>query len=299
MIMVPLYPAQSSLLKNCFIKHFKTENIDTSRLAKGKTLLEQGYIVRHVTLEKEGTRFSGLLVGKPETINNGKWVLQAGGNCQTAEASSWGIEKYEQIGYNLLAINNPGVGRSEGTSTPENMGECQRTALAYLKTAIKANRVVLAGYSLGGAAIGELINQYNFENSETNFLVVRQMTFNEVSQMGEKFTENNCLLNFLAKPLAVWSGCQMINLDSAKKLAVHNIREIIIQGDADEVIPMECSLLEALKTQDEEILKNKEFQILEGAGHLDSDPLFDATIEHILAWDQALDASLNAMEIAE
>ena len=287
LVMILQYPAQSWVVKSCFAKRFGTERLDELRLDAGRN---PEFIVRHVTLEKDGTKFSGILLAKPETINNGKWVLQVGGNCATAEGDSYLSQPYQEAGYNTLLVNNPGVGRSEGIATPETIRQCQNTAIAYLKTALKAHRIVLAGYSLGGGGIGQAIEQYDFENSQTDFLVVRQMTFARASEMAGEVV--SFLPECFSSCVAHWTDCEMDNVKSSEILSKHNIREIIIQGDRDIVIPLEYSLLQGVTASE-----NRKTHILEDVGHNDSYPVIAKTVEEILIWD--FEQDIATLGIAE
>ncbi len=293
LVMMPLFPIQSSILKCCFIPKFRTEALDKERGHFLNPWHWGNSIVRHVALEKEGNRLSGLLIGNLDTINNGKWVLQATPNAASAEEIAYFANSYQHAGYNTLLINPPGVGRSEGFATSETIGQAHRTALAYLETALKANQIVLAGYSLGGASIGKLIEQYDFEKSQANFLVVRQMTFGKVSEMaalrGPQYHVPACI----AKALVHWTSCEMDNVKSSKKLAEYNIREVIIQGGRDGVIPESVSLAKSLEQEPQ---ANKEFVFLEEAHHFDTNDVLNATVEQILAWEDELQQPLEVAE---
>lgn len=235
-IMLPLYPAQNSFLK-WIIPPFSNTSLDISRTQAAKNLLDKGYVVRHVCLEKQGTRYSGLLIGKKETIENGNWVIQATGNCEPVEYSAEEYaDNYSKIQYNTLLVNGPGVGRSQGTATPKTMGDAQQVGISFLETLVKAKKIVLAGRSLGGAAIGQAIEQHTFDLN-IKYLVVRQMTFDRASNVCSKnICPKSGFLRTLVKKLVRWAGCEMDSTISSKKLADLNIKEVIVQATCEEVI---------------------------------------------------------------
>ena len=138
LIMIPLYPAQSSLVK-LFIPQinnkilniqFRTAALDVKRVKMAEHLSKKGLIIRHVCLEKNGAKLSGLIIAHPDHIQNGKWVLQACGNIQPIEQGTDLVaECYHKEKYNVLLVNNPGVGRSEGTATPDTIGDAQEMGI--------------------------------------------------------------------------------------------------------------------------------------------------------------------------
>ncbi|HEX2583173.1 MAG TPA: hypothetical protein VHL30_03560, partial [Chlamydiales bacterium] len=166
------------------------------------------------------------------------------------------------------------------------------TAIAYLETALKANKIVLAGYSLGGGSIGEAILQHDFDKSKADFLVVRQVTFGKVSEVAGLYGSRYYIPACLAKHIVRWTGCEMDNVESSRKLARYNIREVIIQGRLDQIIPVPVSLAQSLV---HEPLENKKFGLLHWANHFSSDAILAETIHQIRDWE----ATLQPVEIAE
>lgn len=195
MIMIPLYPAQSRIVKY-LDPSFSTEKLN---LFKKEELIEldENWISQDVILEKNGTRYHGVLTGCKDTIDNQKWVLQATGNAEPIEYSIVPIaEIYQKYGYNTLMINGPSVGNSQGEATPKSMGDAQQVGISFLETFIKAKNIVIAGRSLGGAAIGQAILQHDFKK-DVNYLVISQMSFDKASNIcGKTISEVSSLLGF-------------------------------------------------------------------------------------------------------
>ncbi|MCF7852736.1 MAG: hypothetical protein K9M07_05810 [Simkaniaceae bacterium] len=225
-IMFPLYPAQNSLFR--FIPAFSTYRLNQRRIEVINRLSETDYIVREVCLQKNGIRYSGLLIGHKSTINNGKWALQATGNAEPIEHSALDFaEMYVEMKCNLLLINGPYVGKSEGMATPKTMGEAQEVGITFLESAIKAKKIIIAGRSLGGAAVGQAILQHEFKD-DIKYLVVRQMTFDRASHIGAQHTAK-LLPQETVKNIIKWAGCEMDLVEASKLLSKKGIKEIIVQ----------------------------------------------------------------------
>lgn len=261
LIMIPLYPAQSRIFKR--IIGFRQNRLNQTRSEISQVLGEKGFLTRDVSLEKNGIRYSGLLIGHKDTINNGQWVLQATGNIQHIESPAQDYaEEFIKAGYNTLLINGPGVGKSQGEATPASMGDAQQVGIAFLETAIKAKKIALAGYSLGGAAIGQAVLKHDFKEN-VKYLVVRQMTFDRASTIAEIFVRpipgqifgyfNDGgyykvakvlfkitarilpRLRFIVPGFIKWAGCEMDSVAASKKLEKLKIKEVIIQAGKNEV----------------------------------------------------------------
>ncbi len=256
------------------------------RKDSAKSLIEKGYIVRHVSLGKNGVRYSGMMVRHESTIDNGNWVLQAGGNCERMEnfIESY-ARRYQMLGMSTLMINGPSVGCSEGHATPESMGDAQEVGLSFLEEKLKAKKIVLAGRSLGGAAIAQAILQHNFK-SDVSYLAVRQMTFDRVSHIcGEFVQKDSPNLGAFVAALAKWSGTEIDSVEASKKLQKLGIHEVIIQSShravpegelpkkedfqTDKVIVDKASLGYALIN--EGITRDKTFICLPDADHNSED----------------------------
>ncbi len=282
-IMLFLYPAQSRLIKKIF-PIFGRHSLDVCRQKITKDLREKGYIVRHVTLKKNGIVYSGILVCHESTLENGQWVLQATGNGEPVEHSIVDFAKtYHGFKLNTLVVNGPSVGRSQGQATPKTMGDAQRMGLLFLETALKAKYIVIAGRSLGGAAIGEAILQHSFKK-EIRYLVVRQMTFDRVSNVSAKLIGSifSKRLEGVIKKIIQWSGCEMDSIRVSKRLSSLGIKEVIVQASnkkiqrgkvpttedfyTDGPIHERASLARALI--EEGVLENKAFICLARAPHM-------------------------------
>lgn len=318
-LMAIINPAQNAIAKTTNSR-YRPKNLDELRKQIGITTKESPLIYRHVTLQKNGVTYSGLMLGHRDTIQNGKWILEAVGKYQTVEGflhyeltkdlhlpdkhkiSSSSEKKpeksvteittdYAKAGFNILLINGPGVGRSQGTATPKTMGEVQELGLTFLETAVQAKKIVLAGFSLGGAAMSEAIIQHTFKK-DVEYLSIQKMTFGKLSQLCEEIVKNYFpSIKGLAAPLIRWTGLETNLLAASLKLQELGIPEIIINnGDPqkkpheygfDTIIPAEATLGRQLEL--EGITRNKTFQLLPKQKHYLSP---ENAIPHIQNWDR-------------
>jgi hypothetical protein len=230
LIMLPLYPAQNRLV-TFFVKDFQNKSLDQTRSAVAEDLDKRGYVVRHVVLEKNGTRYSGLLIGHKKTIMNGNWAINATGNCGFIEhIAKFCVFTFRSRSFNTLLVNGPSLGRSQGEATNKSMGEAQEAGISFLEHAVKAKNIVMVGHSLGGAAMGQAILRHKFRPS-ISYLVIQQMTFDSVSHICGEIV--GVVLKPLVKVLVKWAGCEMNTALASKKLQKLGIREVVVQATRD------------------------------------------------------------------
>lgn len=214
-----IYPAQN-LIYGKIIR----AKIDPSRVKNSiSELIRKGYIVRRLVLENNGIRYSGLLIGHENSIQNGRWLLQATGSRDPIDR---GLGFYSRQGLNTVLVDGPGVGESGGWAIPKTMGEAQEAGIRFLETAIKAKQIVLSGFSLGGAALGQAILSHDFK-SDVQYTVVFQMTFDRLSNVAK-----NVFGKWAGKAIS-WLGLEMDTVFASEKLRKLKIEQIIVQGGTD------------------------------------------------------------------
>lgn len=290
-IMIPLYPIQSRIVK-LFFSQCREQRLNEVR--RGVADHNSGeWICRDVVLEKNGVRYSGFLIGHKDTINNGNWALQATGN---AEPIEYGILKhphlvmseeyiakiYHSLNYNVLMINGPAVGKNQGQSTPTRMGDAQQVGISFIETALKAKNIVIAGRSLGGAAIGQAILQHEFKKG-VNYLAVSQMSFDRASNIcGKIVGQISPRLEWIVEKLVQLVGCEMDSVAAAKKLQKLGIVQVVIQASHREIPQGELPRPEDFQTDgpiqaksslghaliEQKITEKKVFICLPHAGHM-------------------------------
>lgn len=253
-IMIPLYPAQSTILslfyrrfRRSYLAHareeallkltfaggsFKTFTpVRRSKAESGSELcahsapFEGDFIAKEVTLQKNGVKYNGILVGHSNTIENGKWALQATGNGEPIEIDLIEYANfYHRSKTNLLMINGPSVDKSGGTAWPETMGDAQEVGISFLERAVKAKKIAIIGRSLGGAAIAGAILQHDFK-PEIKYLVIDMVTFDRVSNVCSKMFGR-----WPIKMLVKLVGLEIDSIKASQKLQSLNIPEVIIQA---------------------------------------------------------------------
>jgi hypothetical protein len=235
------------------------------------------FVMREVVLEKGGQKYTGVMLGDQANIGNGKWAIFAPGNCTTIEEQiARNINPYLDAGYNVLLVNGPGVGKSEGYATVERLGDAQEVGIAFLEEAVRAKRIVMAGHSLGGAAIGLAAMKHEFRE-DVNYLAMRMMTFDRLTHLVKKIQSN------VAGKAIGWVGCEMDSVAASKKFQDLGIHEVVFQAENDEIM-IPASLLDGL--QREGLMENKTGIVIPGAyhSHLPGDEISD----QIRRWDRSL-----------
>jgi len=323
LVMLPLFPLQSRLVQfvsaaiervaryfeivesNELFPGFSRRQLDDVRRLQGKRLTKAGYICRSVSFEKDGVIYGGMLVGKPETIENGQWVLQATGNAEPIEHSIDEFCKcYSNCHFNVLMVNGPNVGLGRGVASPKTMGEAQELGLSFLETAMKAKKIVMAGRSLGGAAVGQAILQHTFRDN-IDYMVIRQMSFDRVSNICAKVVAGRRhRFGALIKWVIRQAGLEMDSVAASKKLQKLGIREIIVQRSGaspqkpipnlsdfqtDGPIPARASL--GYRLVKEGVTENKDFICVPWIRHM-SVKAIEATLPYISTFGTPLSEAI-------
>lgn len=267
--MMGFYPAQSTFLRNKFLPQLHPKRSDEWRQESFTYLQAHGFATRHVVLEQRGVRYSGVMAAHHGNMNNGKWMLYATGNAAFVESSLADVAcHYRPSGFNILMVNGPSVGRSEGLAGPETLGDAQEVGISFLEEVINAQKIALVGLSLGGAAIAQAIVQHDFRG-DIDYLVCRQMTFHSVSRVCgdyvKRFTKSSCL-GAMAQGLIHFCGLEMNLTRASRKLVERGIHEIIMQAtDDDGIVSKEASLAHQLRL--EGVVANKLFIDIPDADH--------------------------------
>jgi hypothetical protein len=223
-----------------------------------RNLREQGYIINKITLHKSGVAYSGAVCTHEQTINNGAWAIHALGVRSTWEQQLEPLcRRNHALGLNTLLVNGPSIGNSDGYPTRYQMGACYEAGLQYLERVVNASRILMYGYSFGGATLAEGIINHDFSRGQrlrVKYMFVSDRTFDNLQHIASKTV---CRLLY---PLFVALGVQLDGVAAARKLANLGIRHVIIQGqnESDEVIVDAVALAKAVK-ESSALLSNKCF----------------------------------------
>jgi Chlamydia CHLPS protein (DUF818) len=207
---------------------------------------DNGFIVRKIQLFKSGIKYEMVLLTTLRTALNGIWILHGMGSAGTVQKHAAHIVK-EVAPYcsNIILINGPSVGDSNGWPTRYQMGAGYEAGLQFLENEIKATHIMMWGFSLGGGMLAEAILQHDFTcglNENIQYLYISDRTFSKMSTTGKS------LIGSWVEKLFYCSGMELDGIEAAKKMSQLKIRHIIIQhqspdnSGSDTVIPDKAGL---------------------------------------------------------
>ncbi|MGL5264241.1 MAG: CPn0927/CPn0928 family alpha/beta hydrolase fold protein [Candidatus Rhabdochlamydia sp.] len=266
---------------------FKTGFADSLAKTRSKVPLINDWKYIRKTIEVDGCKIDSVMMGKPDTFANERWLLASNGNGEFYEGKlddSEFKEVLSKINCNALLFNPPGVGANSGSASVQTMSKVYRAMFTFLENAIRAKKIVGYGFSIGGAIQGEALKTHPLKK-DVKYVFVKDRTFSTLSQLVSQMMGR--ILGFFIKPL----GWEMDSLASSKSLQVP---EIILQtttkenfhllestddlSESDGVIKKRGSL--AFGLLKEGIHKNKHYL---GTTSNHNDPLDETSIEHLSA----------------
>lgn len=227
--------------------------------------------VKRISIQVDGYTIDAAIMGKANTLGNGRWVLSSNGNGEFYETKLQN-NSFKQIvselNGNAIVFNYPGVGSSSGMPSRSAMSKAYRAMLNFLEdqeNGIGAKEIIGFGHSIGGGVQGDALNSHELKQG-VKYVFVKSRTF---SNLNEAVTHMiNKPLGFLIKIL----GWNMGSVESSKRLKAP---EIIMQtADVgtytdiselpqrilhDGVIPAEASLAGKLLSDPECKKDNKYF----------------------------------------
>lgn len=280
-------------IKTSFSKIEKEDLLEEGK-EQMKYLMLDDYLVRRIILSKSDIQYDGVVIAHPKVFENGRWSIHALGNGMAYE------EVIEELarrnfsrGFNTLLINGPSVVSSKGWPTRYQMGAGFEAGIQFLEKEVEATRIILHGFSLGGAMMGEAIMQHDFSKARDHvrYLSISDRTFSDLSSISSVFANeivndfrtNLALMRFskrkifmcgVVHPLlwtiqkglkpAIWAtNMELDNMKVARKLSSLGIRHIVIQHSShngngtDGVIPDSVSLLYEMLHHPRSMLPNK------------------------------------------
>jgi hypothetical protein len=213
--------AKIALLISSQSKYIKPAHENRNRIS-----LSDVWKYKRITIQVDGCNVDAMIVGKADTLNNGRWVLTSGGNselyenvlCQSTELN----QMLNDIKGNALVFNYPGVGASSGLPTRSGMEKAYRAMLAFLEDknkGIGAKEIVMYGYSMGGGTQSMGLKKHNLKE-DIKYVVVKNKSYWSLEETASYLAGK--ILGLLLKILGWDINCAKIS----KKL---NIPEIILQ----------------------------------------------------------------------
>ncbi|MBT7264126.1 MAG: hypothetical protein HN831_01440 [Waddliaceae bacterium] len=175
---ISLLPASKPSLLGCCRGYADMirENIDTSGEWKFKRL-SVGVKDRVIDV---------LIVCRPSTLCNGRWLLRSNGNTEFYEeraASSNTLNFLELLDTNAVFFNYPGVGASSGLPNRNAMVDAYRALLAMLEDheGLGATEILGHGFSMGGGIQGDALRGYRLKEG-IRYCFIKDRTYSEVSK---------------------------------------------------------------------------------------------------------------------
>lgn len=209
-----------------------------------------------------------MLVGKPSTFSNGKWMLSSNGNGELYEVKLAYDQEFmhllELTGSNALVFNYPSVGDSPGSPNQESMVKAYKLMLRILtedkEYGIGASHLIGYGHSIGGGVQGEALKDHALKKGVKE-VFIKSRTFSSLSATVSYMTTS--LLGLLVKIF----GWEMDSTESSKKLQAPEIilQTVDSEGEIchDGVIPAEATLMRALYEDPSFHKENKVFMKIE------------------------------------
>jgi hypothetical protein len=247
---VAILPASSPSLMGCFPDH-------ADRCRKD-ILADDEWKYKRITVEVDGYKIDAMIVGKPSTFGNGRWLMASNGNGEFYEdkiAYSRDIKTIlGDLSSNAVFFNYPGVGASTGLPNKQAMAKAYRAMFSLLhdtKNGMGAREVITYSHSLGGGVEGTAIPDLKFDKN-TKYVFVKSRTFSSLK------AEVSALVSKAVSPLIQLFGWNMDSAAASKQLKAP---EIILQRAnvkgyqelsdsskivSDGVIPSGASLAKAL-----------------------------------------------------
>lgn len=236
--------------------------------------------VKWLAIQMDGFIIDAVIMGKPETFDNGRWTLVSGGNGEFYEQRIVDDEfktLLTENKSNALLFNYSGVGGSTGMPNRELMAKAYRAMLKFLeddRQGIGAKEIIGYGHSIGGGVQGEALLTHIFKEDVKYVFVksrsfcdlrttAKEMIYNNLKKAGSSETVAKVL--GLAAGFFTWLfGWNMCSLEFSKALEKP---EIVMQTGShgetkdDGVIWHKASLAHALAKVSG--LKNKELFFIE------------------------------------
>lgn len=267
---VALLPASSPLLLGRYPPHEKL-----SALAQG------GWVYKRLTISVDGYKIDAVIVGKPTTLSNGRWMIAANGNAEFYKDKLVGKEfkhVLSSVQANGIVFDYPGVGASSGLPNRHAMAKAYRAVLNFLeddKKGMGAKEIIGYGHSIGAGVQHDALKDHTFK-AGIKYAIVSSRSFSSLAKIAALLTHPIC--GFLVRVF----GWNMDSVAASKKLPVS---EIVLQTakvsryktlktgaevEDDEIIVPKGSLAAALLDLPRFLRKKKK---LIGIPEMHNDPL--------------------------
>lgn len=210
---------------------------------------------KRLAVEVDGNIIDCMIMGKPSTFRNNRWLLKSNGNGERYESLLYN-QNFKQIlsktNSNALIFNYPGVESSTGFPTQKALTKAYRAMLKFLEDEIGAKEIIGYGHSLGGGVQGEALRSHPLRK-DVKYVFVKRQTFSDIPTVAS---------HMVAKSAGIFIklfGWNLGSVESSKNLKVPEIIMQKVEGEKyiklkknhgvikhDGVIPAEASLAKKL-----------------------------------------------------
>lgn len=203
-------------------------------------LANAGWRMKRFTIEVNGMTIDAVILSKPETVNNGRWVLHSTGNggCYDAGIVNYQQKFLEQTESNMLFFNYPGVVASTGNPHASALVDTYEAFLAVLENkdwGMGATEIIGYGFSLGSGVQGEALSTHEFQEG-TRYLFIKDQSYTRLVDV---------IAGLLCRCLG-WIvqlfGNNLNVIESSRRLHERGIREIVMEAENDELMTPEIRL---------------------------------------------------------
>ncbi len=202
------------------------------KLRKNVSLSTQ-WKIKRIAVEVDGYTVDAAIVGRAETLGNGRWVLAANGieGFYEKQLKNHNFKKIlRETGANGLVFNYPGVGSSSGWPSRSGMIKAYQAMVEFLEKGIGANVIISEGYSMGGGVQSAVYSNHTFKDG-IQYLMIKNRTYCDLSSAVYHFFGtiagvvlffmgwNICSEKFSKKTKVPEIILQTANVDQAKEIS--------------------------------------------------------------------------------
>ncbi|CRX39392.1 CPn0927/CPn0928 family alpha/beta hydrolase fold protein [Estrella lausannensis] len=202
---------------------FDPEITKISIAAREALNLEGPWKYKRFTVAVDDCLVDACVIGREETLGNGRFVLKSFGNGETYRLSDYAFEQFlQEINGNAIVFNVPGVGGSVGGPSRDTMAKAYRAMLQFMEDqeeGLGAREIIGYGYSIGGAVQATGLDEHTLRN-DLKYLFIKDKTFATLGGIATDIAGG--FIGFVVKAL----GWNISVVDSSIRLKA---KEIIIQ----------------------------------------------------------------------
>lgn len=143
---------------------------------------------KRISIDVNGVLIDAMIVVRPETAKNGRWMIKSGGNCELYET---GLGDHSQLKTfllnletNAILFNYQGIGASEGSPSLEEVKNAYRAVLSFLEEKIEAKEIIGYGFSIGAGIQAEALKDRPLKGG-VSYAFIQDRTFSSLSKVAE------------------------------------------------------------------------------------------------------------------